>query len=220
MDQRAGTGRGARDAQSCLESWVRSPSHIPGEGQGRQSLCVTSALTKTLSWSENPFRKTSFIPMAMGDQGSRGAGMLLLCSSSCKLSPWLTFSAPFSPKTGGGGRGSKPADSGKQKTEKNKSRSAEQQRAVRAVGLTCGGSHSSLCKGPCRAGQKYHQNNSLLLRELNINSEGEEEGIFHRAAPLCLPACPVMEPVAAPPREAPVLIPSMSWGECHHFLQG
>lgn len=54
---------------------VRSASH--GEGEGKQSLCVGSALTKTrVEIVEKTSRKTSpcFIPAAMEDQASRRAG--------------------------------------------------------------------------------------------------------------------------------------------------
>lgn len=53
---------------------VGSPSHGPGEGEGKQNLRISSALTKTrVEIVENTSRKTSqhFIPVA--DQASKGA---------------------------------------------------------------------------------------------------------------------------------------------------
>lgn len=56
---------------------VGSPSHGPGEGEEMQSLCIRSALAKTgVETVENTSRKATppFIPVAVGDQASRGAG--------------------------------------------------------------------------------------------------------------------------------------------------
>lgn len=55
---------------------IGSPSHVPGEGEGKQNLCIGSAHAKTrVEIVENNSSKMSprFIAVAVGDGASRGA---------------------------------------------------------------------------------------------------------------------------------------------------